>query len=81
MFQAGFANKLAEIANEKAENLYQQSKIANDQQAVIVTLLLALFVVFCAAFVIKVRHSALSTIFIQLYHLLTHFAHLPKQQQ
>ncbi len=85
MFQAEIANKQAEIAN-------QLSKIANDQQAVIVNLLLGLFVVFFVSFVIygiyvisryfiKARHSALSTIFIQLNHLLTYFAHFPKQQK
>jgi hypothetical protein len=85
MYQAEYANKQAEHANKL-------SGIANDQQAVIVKLLLGLFSVFFAAFVIyginmirryfiKVRHSVRSTIFIQSYHLLTHFAHFPKQQK
>ena len=79
MFQAHSANQKAEIANQHAE-------IAN-QQAVIANFLIGLFVIFFAAFVIygiyvirryfiKVRHSALSTIFFQY---LTHFAHFPKQ--
>ncbi len=90
--QAQIANQHAEIANQQAEIANQLTKIAIDnayQQAVIANFLIGLFVVFFAAFVIygiyvirlyfiKVRHSALSTIFIQS---LTHFAHFPKQQK
>ncbi len=94
--QAEIANHLAEIANkqqrEQVEIANKLSKVAIAQHAVIMNLLLGLFVVFFAAVVIygiyvircyfiEVRHSVVFTIFIKLYHLLTHFAHFPKQQK
>ncbi len=81
IFQAHNANKQAEIANKLAEIANKLAEIAN--------ILIGLFVAFFAASVIhgiyvirrhiiKVRHSALSTIFFQS---LTHFAHFPKHQK
>jgi hypothetical protein len=81
MFQTHNANKQAEIANQLTkiaiENANQQAVIANILIGIFVaSVIYVIYVV--RRYFIKVRHSALSTIFFQS---LTHFAHFPKQQK